>query len=157
MKAISLWQPWASAIAVGAKTVETRSWATPHRGPIAIHAAKRINKSEMRDFSVNLNWRSALAVEPCLDLARHLPFGALVAVAELVDCIPTESFTSGFLLAERTRDGFFGIWDEDDMGNFDPGRFGWVLKNIRPLKYPLPWKGRQGLFTVPDKLLLRHV
>lgn len=33
MKAISLWQPWASAIAVGAKRVETRSWATKYRGP----------------------------------------------------------------------------------------------------------------------------
>ena len=40
MKAISLWQPWASAIAIGEKTIETRSWWTPHRGALAIHAAK---------------------------------------------------------------------------------------------------------------------
>ncbi len=39
MKAITLWQPWASLIAIGAKKIETRSWATKYRGPLAIHAA----------------------------------------------------------------------------------------------------------------------
>ncbi len=41
MKAITLWQPWASLVAIGAKTIETRSWATSYRGPLAIHAAAR--------------------------------------------------------------------------------------------------------------------
>src|SRR5262245_34476504 len=44
MKAISLWQPWASLIAIGTKTMETRDWAPPREylgGRIAIHAAKR--------------------------------------------------------------------------------------------------------------------
>lgn len=40
MKAISLWQPWASLVPAGAKPVETRSWSTSYRGPLAIHAAK---------------------------------------------------------------------------------------------------------------------
>lgn len=39
MKALTLWQPWASLVALGVKTVETRSWSTPYRGPLAIHAA----------------------------------------------------------------------------------------------------------------------
>lgn len=42
MKGITLWQPWASAIACGVKTHETRSWKTRFRGPIAIHAAKHV-------------------------------------------------------------------------------------------------------------------
>ena len=42
MKALSLWQPWASLIAAGVKKVETRHWPTAYRGPIAIHAAKRL-------------------------------------------------------------------------------------------------------------------
>jgi hypothetical protein len=41
MKAITIWQPWASLIAIGAKQYETRSWETKYRGPIAIHAAKK--------------------------------------------------------------------------------------------------------------------
>lgn len=39
MKAITIWQPWASLIACGVKQYETRSWPTKYRGPIAIHAA----------------------------------------------------------------------------------------------------------------------
>lgn len=38
VKAITLHQPWASLIAAGVKTIETRSWSTPYRGIIAIHA-----------------------------------------------------------------------------------------------------------------------
>lgn len=41
MRALTLHQPWASFVACGAKQIETRSWPTKHRGPIAIHAGKR--------------------------------------------------------------------------------------------------------------------
>ena len=40
MKALSLTQPWASLVVIGAKCYETRSWATNYRGPLAIHASK---------------------------------------------------------------------------------------------------------------------
>ena len=43
MKAISLWQPWASLIACEAKRIETRSWKPPQSligERIAIHAAQ---------------------------------------------------------------------------------------------------------------------
>lgn len=45
MKALTLWQPWASLIALGVKTIETRGWSTNYRGPLAIHAAKRPPKA----------------------------------------------------------------------------------------------------------------
>jgi hypothetical protein len=32
MKALSVWEPWASMIASGVKTIETRSWQTSYRG-----------------------------------------------------------------------------------------------------------------------------
>ena len=41
MKALTIWQPWASLLVTGQKKYETRSWATADRGPIAIHAAMR--------------------------------------------------------------------------------------------------------------------
>lgn len=40
MKALTIRQPWASLIAAGVKTIETRSWSTKYRGPLAIHAGK---------------------------------------------------------------------------------------------------------------------
>lgn len=41
IKALSLWQPWASLIAIGAKKIETRGWSTKYRGPLVICSAKR--------------------------------------------------------------------------------------------------------------------
>jgi hypothetical protein len=41
MKAISIQQPWASMISSGEKTIETRTWSTPHRGEILIVSSKK--------------------------------------------------------------------------------------------------------------------
>lgn len=40
MKALTLTQPYATLVAIGEKRLETRSWRTSYRGPLAIHAAK---------------------------------------------------------------------------------------------------------------------
>jgi hypothetical protein len=44
-KGLTLLQPWASLIALGVKTIETRSWSTSWRGGLVIHAGKGL-----RDF-----------------------------------------------------------------------------------------------------------
>lgn len=41
IKAISLHQPWASMIAQGVKTIETRLWYTPYRGELLIVSTKK--------------------------------------------------------------------------------------------------------------------
>jgi hypothetical protein len=38
---LTLWQPWASLVALGVKSIETRSWSTQYRGPLAIHASTK--------------------------------------------------------------------------------------------------------------------
>lgn len=86
MKALSLWQPHAHAIAVGIKPYETRGWSTRYRGPLAIHAA-------LRTWTDIGGWHD----EARLKLARWeglvgkipMVFGAVVCVADLVDCVPT--------------------------------------------------------------------
>lgn len=45
MKAITILQPYASLIVAGAKQYETRSWDTPYRGIIAIHAGFQSTRS----------------------------------------------------------------------------------------------------------------
>ena len=50
MNCISLWQPWATAIALGLKTIETRSWPAPKSAighPLAIAAATRQEKDQI--------------------------------------------------------------------------------------------------------------
>lgn len=154
MKAISLWQPWATAIALGSKTIETRHWETKYRGRLAIHAAKRCNLEELEHIAAQPCWRGAL--HPITNKLRglmanprtfraELPFGALVATCTIVDCRPSESFP-GF---ERWANPS-GSWTNADMGDFSPGRFGWMLEDIEALPAPIPWRGGQGFFEVPD-------
>ena len=136
MRAISLWQPWATAVAVGSKHIETRHWATAYRGPLVIHAAKRWDR-EQREFA---------SVEMSLGrLPRRVPLGALVAVCRLADCIPTED-----LMAARSAFGVTPI--ERIYGNYEPGRFGWLLEDIRALPEPIGFRGGQSFFTVPDEV-----
>lgn len=165
MKAISLWQPWASAIAAGSKTVETRSWATNYRGPLAIHAAKRCVIDEMIYLGACYNWCAALrpvggdVMGKNLTLDKVLPFGAIVATCTLLDCRPTDSFTLAELRTKRFQEGQQNrehtayFWTEESMGDFGLGRFGWVLGDIRRLATPVPWTGRQGFFEVPDDVI----
>lgn len=161
MKAISLWQPWASAIALGAKRIETRHWSTRYRGPLAIHAAKRVNKNELIYYACCWNWCGAMRRDfGTGPMWETLPFGAIVATCDLTDCRPTGSFRGGELDEPRypdrggfARDGTRQIhaayaWTERQMGDFGLGRYGWVLENIVALPKPLPCKGSQGFFEV---------
>lgn len=51
MWALTLRQPWASLVAIGVKQVETRSWTTAYRGPLAIHSSKRLSNARMGEDS----------------------------------------------------------------------------------------------------------
>ena len=153
---LSIWQPWAMAIALGSKRIETRHWYTPHRGPLAIHAAKHWTLEE-RGLLQEPEWIGAL--QPVTREMPDIPLGAIVAVCDLVDCRRVESFSDGELLC-----ALLPVWDfeghhkwtENDMGNFEPGRFGWVLANVRALEVPIPYRGMQGLFDVPDDVFRGH-
>jgi len=81
MKAISLWEPWATAIAIGAKKIETRSWATSYRGPLAIHAAKLASHAP-GIYAPLL--RPVFAAAGITEF-RHLAFGCVVATCRVVD------------------------------------------------------------------------
>jgi hypothetical protein len=132
MRAISLWQPWATAIALGTKRIETRGWSTDYRGPLLIHAAKRW-EAEQREFA---------AVEQNLArLPLRIPLGAIVAAARLVDVKPTEELIGDIGALERL------------YGDYSPGRFGWVLEEVRAFVEPIPFRGSQGFFMVPDRLV----
>ncbi len=157
MKALTLWQPWASAIATGAKTIETRHWSTSYRGQLAIHAARRKFKYELIEIGCWGYWCAALGITMgSRYLGDILPFGAIVAVCTLVDCKSTESFTQGELDTHHyppfvTAPTSIYTWTERMMGDFSLGRFGWVLRDIKPLPEPIPYRGQQGLFQIPDE------
>jgi hypothetical protein len=160
MKAISLWQPWATAIALGSKRIETRSWATAYRGPLAIHAAKRCVKAELRTYSHLSFWQGALnrGADPSDPLWEVLPFGAIVAVCRLARCYPIHALLEDVLDEFHYRPWDTGHrfgWSEREMGYFGPGRFAWVLADVETLPEPIVYPGGQWLFQVPDELLNR--
>ncbi len=134
MRAISLIQPFASLIALGAKGIETRSWETMYRGPLAIHASARWGRAErelIKEIPFNL-----------FDLAS-CPRGAVIAVVELVEVKRTEAWLDWF--REFSGHGVAGEF-EREFGDYGPGRFGWRFKNVRVLKEPIPAKGMLGLW-----------
>lgn len=143
MKAISLWQPWASAIAIGAKRIETRSWSTSYRGPLAIHAASRMPDLDAMLFDY---WCAVFDTGAPYAHALLLPRGAVVATCTLIDCIPTERVDA--TMVRSTGSGEFGEFVEMQLGDYTPGRFAWLLTDIKPLAEPLRRRGRQRLFTV---------
>jgi hypothetical protein len=106
MKALTLHQPWASLVAVGAKTIETRSWSTRYRGPLAIHAAKMSTGPVLMDGVRVLNdagYQENPATRSFAGPSRHqpLPLGAILATCTLVDVVATDTM-DGF---ERIEDG----------------------------------------------------
>ncbi len=136
MRAITLWQPYATAIACGSKTIETRSWNTDYRGRIAIHAAKRWTPKQRRFAQIEVNLGR---------LPPQIHLGMVVATAEIVDVRTSEELLPTIDGANRT------------FGDFAPGRFGWMLENIQPLREPFPWVGRQRFFTIPDELIEKAI
>lgn len=175
MKALTLHQPWASLIAIGVKSIETRSWSTKYRGPLAIHASAK----RTRAMSCNLGqwryggltgclWRAAPQVR---DL-QYVRLGVVVATCTLVDVVPTYEIEWGCRFdanspmwwwddgIEQVGEGRDGepigdlarwasyVVDEDQRpyGDFTPGRFAWLLADVTPLDPPVPAKGRQGLW-----------
>jgi len=140
MKAISLWQPWASLVAFGEKRFETRSWSTAYRGPIAIHATKTFPASAVYLCANEPPFHATLA-KAGFRRPDELPRGAVVAVAELVACISTNDLRD--LLAEWPKGA---SRDEEDFGDFSPGRWAWKMENVRRLADPVPAKGARGLW-----------
>lgn len=146
MKAISLTQPWASLVAIGAKRIETRSWYTNHRGPLAIHASKRF-PHPCRELCHEWPFKEALNdgdIPATLALhagdPEHLPLGAVLATCRLVACLPTNLVPShleyGSLLTDRER----------AFGDHTSGRYAWVLEDVVALPEPIPARGALGLW-----------
>lgn len=136
IKILSLWQPWGTLMALGYKRNETRSWATPYRGLIAIHAAK--NKEaicDTGDLLVQAGIKKSLFdPDPFPTGDQDWNFGCILAVGRLTGCIHTH-------MANPSP-------QERALGNYTEGRAAWVFEEIRRVK-PLPFRGMQGLKDLP--------
>ena len=158
MKAITLWQPWASLVAAGIKTSETRSWAPPEDlvgQRIAIHAAKRpvrvsewAWKPQMVNAVASLNPECrALGGLPWIGgICALLPLGAVVATVRLTAVgqvvTPPDPDHAGAYIC-RTPYGAMFDGRDDGLGDYSEGRWVWLPDSVEALDEPIPAVGRQ--------------
>lgn len=133
VRTISLWQPWATLIALGHKRYETRSWGTAHRGLVAIHAAKRPLGADERHLLRELREEHGIHLRP-----RELPFGAVVAVGQLATCRQ--------MTPELCAEIFAADGPEFDVGGWEPGRWAWEIDQVQVLEVPVLLRGQKALF-----------
>ena len=148
VKALTMTQPWASLVAIGENRIETRSWSTRYRGPLAIHAAKAF-PAEARALCRRQPYRAVLARHGYAS-AQDLPLGSVIAITVLEDVIAFDR-DSLRKTREASRRGLLPE-HEADFGDFSPGRFGFVLHDVRRLTIPIPVRGMLGLWTLPEKV-----
>lgn len=149
MKAITVRQPYAWAIANGGKTVENRGSGTEYQGPILIHAGRAWSREGGGDRRVLAAFRKFLAPhqrQDAIDPAVHpdrFEFGAVIAVADL-DHV--------HLVA---RMGCCPPWGERWHAGPRSTRRAvhLVLTNVRPLPEPVAARGALGLWTPPAEVV----
>ena len=151
MKTITLWNPHASLVALNEKKIETRSWKTDYRGPLAIHAAKRT----MDKIAWEEPFYSALshlwsALNPG-GLNYHP--GCIIATCTLVGCyLITVQDTNLKIANADAGDHYIVIKGNEYLfGDYTPGRYAWVLSDVKRLSVPIPAKGFQRLWNWDER------
>jgi hypothetical protein len=159
VKALSLWQPWATLVMLGAKRLETRSWPTTHRGPLFIHASSKTSR-ELIELCHEEPFCTALRAG---GIARwqDLPRGGFLGVVKLVDVrqMAGRGFPGSHVVAVDPR-GEALPWLEEppaeperSFGRYEAGRFAWYLEEPRAFDRAVPYRARQRLFNVtPEEL-----
>ena len=154
MKALTLWEPWASAIVHGEKRIENRPWKPPAsiRGQrFAIHAGLAYDQQAA----------AALAGAGMFDFSelKHRPghvLGTAVVVGMVVrsdDTLFDERPVYTPFDVDHERFGIefcqqacdFERWDERWLMD---GQYGWLLHGVRALEKPIYARGYQGLWDI---------
>lgn len=140
LRALTVRNPYAWAIATGWKTVENRSRRTSHRGDIAIHAGAAWYRGAENDPQVVHAWWGGGVlgtgkVDPA-ELDRSF-YRAVVAVADLHDChVPTPGCCDS-------------PWADPTAGAH------WLLRNVSALRRPVPARGALGVWMLPPDVAHR--
>lgn len=156
MEALSLTQPWATLMAIGAKRYETRDWRTTRRGDIAIAASKGFPRDERElcqedPFCTVLAEAGITIIGLTPSKPNQLPLGMVVCVVEIVDCIATNPEGVERRLSRRP------LVDpaphEQDFGNYAPDRQVFITTNLRRLRHPVPVERFEGSVVKPGGAL----
>lgn len=168
MRAITVLQPWASLLAHGIKTWETRSWRLPAKYIYDPARPSRENEETAIVIHAGKSRRGLANMSPDvlveLGLPAHhverLPFGAAIATARIWECAQIKTILihrDGRMSVQamnRWRScTHIGISDvEKRLGKFAEGRWMWKVGSVELLEEPVPCRGYQRLWRVPGEV-----
>lgn len=155
LRGLSLRQPYADLVALGAKRVETRGrdiGAQPGQ-VVAIHAS-------LKAFSLD-EWPAAWTAHHHASRGELVPLRRIVAVARVAAVHWTSTvFRAGLMHpcypkrrgdADALDRACDGRWlEEIAVGDWSEGRFLIVLRDVVRLREPVPCRGSLGLWRVPE-------
>lgn len=168
--AITLWQPWASLMAEGIKTVETRSrpypWGKAIGERVVLHSAVRPMKHAlvMGDWIADLDVDAGWFLNAPDGRTRHaMFFGCALAIATLRAVVPivndglarncvdvrpdTPSSGAGLRLDDAQGvERIVDVSDQIPFGDFTPGRSALIFDELEKLDMPISMAGAQGLW-----------
>ncbi len=132
MKVLSLTEPFATLIKEKKKFIETRSWKTNYRGELYIHASK--TKPAKKDIEN----RELMSLIPNVIFS----YGHIICKCNLVNCI--------YMTKEYVEDMKTNHHQEYICGEYQEGRYAWILENVELLEQPIPAKGQLNIWTFPN-------
>lgn len=151
MKALTIYQPYASLIILGAKPYEFRGHDYRKRdrsiegARIVIHAAARaIVPGEISDLMYRVCYEStSLDKDKTLALCNRL-----CAAHQCLGVIEMSAGLGTAVLGKpvRVAELFAGTADSDRL---DHSKWAWPLTDVRPFKAPIPCRGFQGFWSWP--------
>jgi predicted transcriptional regulator len=122
MKCLSVCQPFAELIIQNKKTIELRKWNTNFRGEFLVHAPIKIRKEDYKKLKIE----------------KKLTIGAIIGKVELCDVKKYESLKE---IQIDKKKHITSIISQEK-------KFGFILRNAKPLRIPIPWKGQLRFFDV---------
>ncbi|XP_031503320.1 uncharacterized protein LOC116266303 [Nymphaea colorata] len=138
---LTMHQPWASLLIHGIKRIEGRSWPSPIRGRLWIHAAAKVPDPETIS-AMELFYREIYAVDGVSDLKfpEHYPVSRLLGCVNIVGCVKCEELIS---------------WEEIPEGVRLEGQteFCWLCEQPQKLVVPFEMRGFQGIYNLEKKIL----
>lgn len=150
-RALTVWQPWATLIAIGAKRFEFRAQAAPEtlwNTRIAIHAGKRrVDTNEVQALLGRLggnSWQhTGLVRKPAADL--------LYRVLDHPGELPLSSVLCTAMMGQSLRNAELadqlGVKWANDSGRDEHAMWGWPLSDIEVLEPFVPATGHQGFWS----------
>ena len=128
MKVLSIIEPWATLIKEKKKYIETRTWKTSYRGELYIHASKK--KIKVKDKQIT----ELLELIPNIEMG----YGKIISRCKLVDCI---------YIDENFKEEISKNKQEYLCGDFNIGRYAWILEEAVSLEKPIEAKGQLNIWN----------